>query len=97
MKEIEDPEKRDEVTKQIMANTVVLTDEFGKQYKTVKIGKMVLPSSGLTRKGGRKFRDISTTKFRDDDVMLLSLPKTGINVLNICINVLHSPSARLRI
>lgn len=76
-----DPNKRAEVIESLMSNVRVLEDEFGKQFKLVRLGDINMPLEGFTREGGRKFRDISTTPLRDDDVLLISFPKTGSSFL----------------
>lgn len=78
---LKDPNKRDEAMQLLMPNVRILEDEFGKQYKVVQIGEMNLPLAGFTKEGGRRFRDITTTAMRDDDVLLISFPKTGNSFL----------------
>lgn len=72
-----DPAKKAEFMKIIQDNMSVMTDEFGEQLKVLHIGDMNIPVDVLTSTGKRKFRDIRETPLRDDDVFIVSYPKTG--------------------
>lgn len=77
-KEKNDPEKRETLIQKLTPHVKVLTDECGNDYKLVRICDLNLPLDGFIKDDKVMFRDIKTTALRDDDVMLLNYPKTGV-------------------
>lgn len=72
-----DPAKKAEYKKEIEKHMTVFTDEFGEQLKVIRVGDINLPADMWSSKGKRTFRDIRDTPLRNDDVFLISYPKTG--------------------
>lgn len=57
---------------------LVLEDSDGNKFEVIKIGKASYPGFMLAQ-GGRGLQDISSLVLREDDVFILSYPKTGLS------------------
>lgn len=77
-KKFNDPDTKARYFNELMINTLVLEDSDGKKYNVIKIGERCLPWF-LAAPGGRGFQDIDNYSYRDDDIFIVTFPKTGLS------------------
>lgn len=70
-----------ELIEYISTNKTVLQDEFGETYELISFNGLNIPVAAVLGAGSRSIHQPSTRKLRDDDIMLITFPKTGNNIL----------------
>lgn len=78
---LKDSEKRHSMVKQLSENAIVIEDEHGQQYKVVPLKDINIPLEIVLSKGADWLRDITSVRLREDDIILLSYPKTGLHFI----------------
>lgn len=73
---VNDPERKDSMLKELLKNATTLTDENGETHKLISLGGLYLDPK-FFQAPGQTLNDTKTIPFRDDDILLLTHPKTG--------------------
>lgn len=62
----------------------MLRDEFGETYELIAFDGLNLPVAMFQGAGSRRLHQLNTRRLRDDDIILVTFPKTGnTNDLNL--------------
>lgn len=78
---LNDPLRKDEMVKELLEDVITIEDENGNIHELVSLGGLFFDANNF-RMPGLDFTNIKTVALQDDDIFLLTYPKTG--TCNIC-------------
>lgn len=73
---LNDPLRKDGMIKMLLGDVLTIEDEHGNKHELVSLGGLYIDANNF-RMPGLPFRIMKTVALRDDDIFLLTYPKTG--------------------